>query len=182
MLCVPFVRLIMCFLFSRLHAVDSLILWCSLESTCASFAIVGSPVILESQVGFQRFPLELFLRSSCYSASNSSRPNSFSSQHTVSGHEVEEWQQNLLEREYTGRQGAPSQVSSKYINVNGTTPGGAIVMDHMLRHGMYAPVETRLFHHIILVCARILVFFCTSCLCLRLLLRRLSFFYHSRHH
>ena len=181
MLCVPFVRPVMCFLFSRLHVVNSLILWCSLGSTCASFAIVGSPVVLDSQVGFQRFPLELFLHSSSYSALNSLRPNLFSSQHTVPGHEVEEWQQNLSEREYTGRQAAPSQVSSKYINVNGTTPGGAIVMDHMLRHGMWAPVETRLFHHIILVCARFLVF-SSNCLCWRLLLRRLSIFYHSRHH
>jgi hypothetical protein len=31
-------------------------------------------------------------------------------------------------------------------------PGGAWVMELMLRSGMYAPMETRLFHHIISVC------------------------------
>ena len=55
-------------------------------------------------------------------------------------------------------------------------------MDHMLRHGMWAPVETRLFHHIILVCARNLIFLSTSYLCLRLMLPRLSILYHSHHH
>lgn len=41
--------------------------------------------------------------------------------------------------------------SSNYVSRIGGAPGGTIVMDHMLRHGMWAPVETRIFHHIILV-------------------------------
>jgi hypothetical protein len=37
-------------------------------------------------------------------------------------------------------------------------PGGAWVMELMLRAGMYAPMETRLFHHIISV--RVFAIFC----------------------
>jgi hypothetical protein len=65
---------------------------------------------------------------------------------------VDEWFQSLAADEQDAlRASTHSADSPFYFNRNGTTPGGAIVMDHVIRHGMWAPVETRLFHHIISV-------------------------------
>jgi hypothetical protein len=79
---------------------------------------------------------------------------------------VDEWFQSLAVDEQDAlRASTHSADSPFYFNRNGTTPGGAIVMDHVIRHGMWAPVETRLFHHIISVrqhAARVLNHFFTS--------------------
>jgi hypothetical protein len=65
---------------------------------------------------------------------------------------VEEWFQSLAADEQDALRASTHSADSQfYFNRNGTTPGGAIVMDHVIRHGMWAPVETRLFHHIISV-------------------------------
>jgi hypothetical protein len=42
-------------------------------------------------------------------------------------------------------------LSPQHSNINYDAPGGAFVMDTLLQTGMYAPMETLLFHHIILV-------------------------------
>jgi hypothetical protein len=79
-------------------------------------------------------------------------------QYTILSHEIHEWLQELPdpERNHHNNHGQitskrDNDVSRNYVTRNGTIPGGAIVMDHMLRHGMWAPIETRIFHHVILV-------------------------------
>ena len=79
-------------------------------------------------------------------------------QDTVPNHEIEDWLQSL--RDFDPGENAAVNNSSNYASRIGATPGGTIVMDHMLRHGMWAPVETRIFHHIILVsCSALLGIF-----------------------
>ena len=87
--------------------------------------------------------------------------NFTSLQHAYPINEVNEWLQSLSAHDqHSSRSNSFTNVSSIYVTRNGTTPGGAIVMDHMLRHGMWAPVETRIFHHIILVSDICLIFQC----------------------
>lgn len=61
---------------------------------------------------------------------------------------IDDWMRSLPEHE----SGASTNVSSSfYYSRSDGEAGGAIVMDHMLSSGMWAPVESRLFHHIIQV-------------------------------
>ncbi len=86
-------------------------------------------------------------------------------QHAFSSHEIDDWLLSLPEREQ--HESARDNASTD-ADLGRATPGGAVVMDHMLRNGMWAPVETRIFHRIILVSAVVFVLerFCSAFVCI----------------
>ena len=115
----------------------------SFGSTCASFAIVASPIELYAQVnaGIYVIVVGVVLLNFEYL-------NICPVQHAFPSHEIDEWRLSLSEREqHESARDGPSTDA----NFGRAAPGGSVVMDHMLRNGMWAPVETRIFHHIILV-------------------------------
>jgi hypothetical protein len=99
----------------------------SLGSMCSSFALVAPP-----------------LRQSTRDAAYPADPSA-----------VDAWLQSLAEQpdsvSFHSKCGPSARTQGQTSAASYEAPGGAWIMELMLRAGMYAPMETRLFHHIISV-------------------------------
>ena len=65
---------------------------------------------------------------------------------------VEKWRQSSQQLADLCSSSTPGSASRQHAKPNLEAPGGAFVMESLIHTGMYAPTETLIFHHIILVC------------------------------
>ena len=65
---------------------------------------------------------------------------------------VEKWRQSSQQLADPCSSSTPGSASRQHAKPNLEAPGGTLVMESLVHTGMYAPTETLVFHHTILVC------------------------------
>jgi hypothetical protein len=65
---------------------------------------------------------------------------------------VDKWRQSSQQLSNPCSSDTPGSASRQELNANLEADGGTLVMESLIHTGMYAPTETLIFHHIILVC------------------------------